>query len=140
MQNHVHQYVMAPRSFATELANAPGWFCARTFAMVRSGLEVQNADARECIVMKIDPMTLMWIQVATGALGMLTLVYLWRALLRKLGFVLDIKAHFSPKGGCQDAILAELKKGGREILGRAYSSTAEPLALAMVEAKKQGVT
>jgi phosphatidylserine/phosphatidylglycerophosphate/cardiolipin synthase-like enzyme len=94
----------------------------------------------ECIVMKIDPMTLMWIQVATGALGMMTLVYLWRMLLRKFGFVSDIKAHFSPKGGCQDAILAELKKARREILVQAYSFTAEPLALAMVEAKKNGVT
>lgn len=90
--------------------------------------------------MKIDPMTLMWIQVATGAMGMMTLVYFWRSLLRKLGYVSDIKAHFSPKGGCQEAILQELKAARREILVQAYSFTAEPLALAMVEAKKQGVT
>jgi phosphatidylserine/phosphatidylglycerophosphate/cardiolipin synthase-like enzyme len=108
--------------------------------MVRIGPGGSNTDAMECITMKIDPMTLMWIQVATGAMGMMTLVYLWRMLLRKFGFVPDIKAHFSPKGGCQDAILAELKKARREILVQAYSFTAEPLALAMVEAKKQGVT
>jgi phosphatidylserine/phosphatidylglycerophosphate/cardiolipin synthase-like enzyme len=96
----------------------------------------------ESIVMKwpLDPMTLMWIQVATGAMGMLTLMHFWRGLMRKLGFVLEIKAHFSPKGGCQEAILAELKKARREILVQAYSFTAEPLALAMVEAKKNGVT
>lgn len=90
--------------------------------------------------MKIDPMTLMWIQFATGAMGMMTLVYLWRTLLRKFGYVSDIKAHFSPKGGCQEAILRELKAARREILVQAYSFTAEPLALAMVEAKKNGVT
>jgi phosphatidylserine/phosphatidylglycerophosphate/cardiolipin synthase-like enzyme len=88
----------------------------------------------------LDPMTLMWIQVATGATGMLTLVYLFRLLARKLGYVLDIQAHFSPKGGCQDAIARELKKARREILVQAYSFTAEPLALAMVEAKKRGVS
>ena len=88
----------------------------------------------------LDPMTLMWIQVTTGAMGMLTLVYLFRGLTRKFGSVLDIQAHFSPKGGCQDAILRELKAARGEILVLAYSFTAEPLALAMVEAKKQGVT
>jgi phosphatidylserine/phosphatidylglycerophosphate/cardiolipin synthase-like enzyme len=96
----------------------------------------------ESIDMKwpLDPMTLMWIQVATGALGMLTLVFLFRWLVRKLGFVLEISAHFSPKGGCQEAILVELRKARHEILVQAYSFTAEPLALAMVEAKKQGIT
>jgi phosphatidylserine/phosphatidylglycerophosphate/cardiolipin synthase-like enzyme len=88
----------------------------------------------------LDAMTLMWIQVTTGALGMLSLVYLFRGLARKLGFILEVNAHFSPKGGCEAAILAELKSARREILVQAYSFTAEPLALAMVEAKKNGVT
>jgi len=84
-------------------------------------------------------MTLMWIQVATGATGMLTLIFLVRWLVRKLGFVLVIQAHFSPKGGCQEAIVRELKHARREILVQAYSFTAEPLAHAMVEAQKRGV-
>jgi phosphatidylserine/phosphatidylglycerophosphate/cardiolipin synthase-like enzyme len=88
----------------------------------------------------LDAMTLMWIQVATGALGMLTAVYALRWAARKLGFILQVDAHFSPKGGCQEAILAELKRARREILVQAYSFTAEPLALAMVEAKKNGLT
>jgi phosphatidylserine/phosphatidylglycerophosphate/cardiolipin synthase-like enzyme len=88
----------------------------------------------------LDPMTLMWIQVATGAMGMLTLVYLFRMAARKFGYIPEIQPHFSPKGGCQDAILRELKAARREILVQAYSFTAEPLALAMVEAKKQGLT
>ena len=44
----------------------------------------------------LDPMTLMWIQVATGAMGMLTLVYLWRNLLRKLGFTLAFSEGHPP--------------------------------------------
>jgi phosphatidylserine/phosphatidylglycerophosphate/cardiolipin synthase-like enzyme len=87
-----------------------------------------------------DPMTLMWIQVATGAMGMLTLVFLFRALLRKLGYVLDIQVFFSPKGGCLEAILRELQKARREVLVQAYSFTSEPMTKALVEAKKRGVT
>ena len=88
----------------------------------------------------LDAMTLMWIQVATGALGMLTLVYLFRWLARKLGYVLEIQAHFSPKGGCQDAIVREIKAARREILVQAYSFTADPLTFGLVDAKKNGVT
>ena len=88
----------------------------------------------------LDPMTLMWIQIATGAMGMLTLVYLWRILARKIGYLPEIAAHFSPKGGCHDAILRELKAARREILVQAYSFTADPLTFALVNAKKQGIT
>src|SRR5258707_1281567 len=87
----------------------------------------------------LDPMTLMWIQVATGAMGMMTLVYLGRILSRKLGYMPEITPHFSPKGGCHNAIVRELKAARREILVQAYSFTADPLTLGLVNAKKQGV-
>ena len=68
-----------------------------------------------------DPITLMWIQIATGATGTLTLMFLLRTLMRKLGFVLDIQVFFSPKGGCQEAIVRELLKARREVqIGRAH--------------------
>jgi phosphatidylserine/phosphatidylglycerophosphate/cardiolipin synthase-like enzyme len=86
-----------------------------------------------------DPITLMWIQIATGATGTLTLMFLFRTMLRKLGYVLDIQAYFSPKGGCQDAIVRELQKARREVLVQAYSFTADPITMALVEAKKRGV-
>ena len=38
----------------------------------------------------LDPMTLMWIQIATGFTGAMTLIYFWRGFLRKIGAVLDI--------------------------------------------------
>ncbi|HZZ82150.1 MAG TPA: phospholipase D family protein, partial [Gemmataceae bacterium] len=41
--------------------------------------------------------------------------------------------------GCQEAIVAELKKARHEILVQAYSFTADPLTFALVEAKKNGV-
>ena len=89
--------------------------------------------------MQLDPMTLMWIQMATGAFGAFTLVYLFRSGMRKLGFILEINSFFSPKGGCQEAIVKEINKARREILVMAYSFTADPLTFALVEAKKRGV-
>ncbi len=87
----------------------------------------------------LDPWTLMWIQIATGFTGALTLVHLWRSLLRKLGWQLQIEVFFSPKGGAQDAIVREIHKARREILVQAYSFTADPITFALVEAKKRGV-
>jgi len=87
----------------------------------------------------LDPMTLMWIQVTTGAMGMLSVVYAFRWTARKLGYILSVEAYFSPKGGCQAAIVRELMKAKSEILVQAYSFTADPLTFALIEVKKQGV-
>ncbi len=84
-------------------------------------------------------MTLMWIQVATGAMGMLSFVFLFRWVMRKLGRLMDVQIYFSPKGGCQAAIVRELMKARREVLVQAYSFTADPLTFALIELKKQGV-
>jgi phosphatidylserine/phosphatidylglycerophosphate/cardiolipin synthase-like enzyme len=89
--------------------------------------------------MRWDPMTLMWIQVATGFMGALTLVCLARFVGRRLGLLLDIKAYFSPAGGGRDALLRVLNKARREVLIQAYSFSDEPLLAALVEAKKRGV-
>lgn len=83
--------------------------------------------------------TLMWLQVATGFVGALTVVY-WKGWLgRKLGRIPTLTVHFSPRGGCQEAIVQELHKARREILVQAYSLSADPLTSALVEAKKRGV-
>jgi phosphatidylserine/phosphatidylglycerophosphate/cardiolipin synthase-like enzyme len=47
--------------------------------------------------------------------------------------------YFSPKGGCTEAVVAELKKARREILVLAYSFSSKPIAQALVEAKTRGV-
>jgi phosphatidylserine/phosphatidylglycerophosphate/cardiolipin synthase-like enzyme len=80
-----------------------------------------------------------WIEIATGFTGALTLVFLVRAAARSLGLIPTASAHFSPAGGCQEAILRELKRARREVLVQAYSFTADALTLALVEAKQRGV-
>ncbi|MBI3408326.1 MAG: phospholipase D family protein [Planctomycetes bacterium] len=87
-----------------------------------------------------DAEFLMWLQIATGFMGALTLLHFLRVLGRKLGQVPEVRTYFSPKGGCQEAIVAELQKARREILVQAYSFTADPLTYGLVDAKKRGVT
>jgi phosphatidylserine/phosphatidylglycerophosphate/cardiolipin synthase-like enzyme len=82
---------------------------------------------------------LMWLQIATGFTGALTLVFLVRMGARRFGHVASTAVYFSPKGGCQEALVRELKAARSEILVQAYSFTADPLTLALVEAKKRGV-
>jgi phosphatidylserine/phosphatidylglycerophosphate/cardiolipin synthase-like enzyme len=87
----------------------------------------------------LNPDVLMWIQIATGFFGGLTLIYLVRILGRKLGHISDMQVRFSPKGGCQEALVQEVRKSRNEILVQAYSFTSDPLTKALVEAKQRGV-
>jgi phosphatidylserine/phosphatidylglycerophosphate/cardiolipin synthase-like enzyme len=48
------------------------------------------------------------------------------------------EVYFSPKGGCMEAVVRELKKARHEVLVQAYSFTADPITFALVEAKKRG--
>jgi phosphatidylserine/phosphatidylglycerophosphate/cardiolipin synthase-like enzyme len=77
--------------------------------------------------------------LATGFTGGLTLVFVIRFLARHLGMHLTVSAHFSPKGGCTDAVVSVIKKARREILIQAYSFTSKPIAQALIDAKGRGV-
>lgn len=50
-----------------------------------------------------------------------------------------ITAHFSPRGGCTAAVVAEINKATREVLVQGYSFTSRPIADALAEAVKRGV-
>jgi phosphatidylserine/phosphatidylglycerophosphate/cardiolipin synthase-like enzyme len=79
-----------------------------------------------------------WLLLATGFTGAWTLWFLGRAVSRRLGAVPSIGVHFSPKGGCTEAVVRELSRARREVLVQAYSFTADPITYALVEAKKRG--
>ena len=49
------------------------------------------------------------------------------------------ETYFSPKGGCTQAIVRELKAARQSILIQAYSFTSAPIAAALVEASRRGV-
>ncbi len=81
-----------------------------------------------------------WMLVAVGFTGAWTLVVFTRALKRHFGRVASFTQHFSPKGGCTEAIVAELNRARREILVQAYSFTCPMIATALIAARKRGVT
>jgi phosphatidylserine/phosphatidylglycerophosphate/cardiolipin synthase-like enzyme len=80
-----------------------------------------------------------WVLIATGFTGALTLVFLLRRAHTFFFPPAATEVFFSPKGGCQDAIVRELQRARREILVQAYSFTADPITNGLIEAKKRGV-
>ena len=50
-----------------------------------------------------------------------------------------IEVYFSPKGGCTEAVVAEIQQAKQSIFVQAYSFTSTPIAEALVEAHKRGV-
>lgn len=50
-----------------------------------------------------------------------------------------VEVHFSPKGGCTEAIVKEIDATKTSILVQAYSFTSAPIAKAIVNAHKRGV-
>ena len=51
----------------------------------------------------------------------------------------DLRAFFSPNGGCTDAVVSALQAAKKTVLVQAYSFTSAPIAKALVDAKKRGV-
>jgi phosphatidylserine/phosphatidylglycerophosphate/cardiolipin synthase-like enzyme len=80
-----------------------------------------------------------WLLLATGFTGAYTLLFLVRHVYHKFHAPPTVLAHFSPKGGCTDAVVAEIKNARHEVLVLAYSFTSKPIAQALVEAKLRGV-
>jgi phosphatidylserine/phosphatidylglycerophosphate/cardiolipin synthase-like enzyme len=82
---------------------------------------------------------MMWLLLATGFTGALTLVFCVRWLYRFFGTLPSVAVYFSPKGGVTDAVIRELKAARREVLVLAYSFSSKPIAEALVDAKTRGV-
>ena len=80
-----------------------------------------------------------WLLIATGFTGAWTLLYLVRTAHHAWFTPPSVEAHFSPKGGCTDAIVRELGHARHEVLVLAYSFTSRPIAQALVDAKLRGV-
>ena len=82
---------------------------------------------------------MMWLLLATGFTGALTLLFVVRRIAHKLFTPPSIAVYHSPKGGCTEAAVQEINQARHEILVMAYSFTSMPIADAIIEAKKRGV-
>src|SRR5438552_3620169 len=79
-----------------------------------------------------------WLLLATGFTGAYTLLFLASLAYHRFAMPPSVAAHFSPKGGCTDVVVAELKRARHEVLVLAYSFTSQPIAQALVDAKLRG--
>jgi phosphatidylserine/phosphatidylglycerophosphate/cardiolipin synthase-like enzyme len=77
--------------------------------------------------------------IATGFTGALSLLYLARLMHRFFYPPQSILVHFSPAGGCTDAVVREIAAAKREVLVLAYGFTSRPISQALVDAKMRGV-
>jgi phosphatidylserine/phosphatidylglycerophosphate/cardiolipin synthase-like enzyme len=77
--------------------------------------------------------------IATGFTGAFTLLYLARLAHRSFHPPQSLSVHFSPSGGCTDAVVREIVAAKREVLVLAYGFTSRPISQALVDAKLRGV-
>lgn len=80
-----------------------------------------------------------WLLIATGFTGALSFLFLIKKLSHLFTTPQAVFVHFSPAGGCCDAILKEIHHARHEILIQAYSFTSKPISQALIEAKKRRV-
>jgi phosphatidylserine/phosphatidylglycerophosphate/cardiolipin synthase-like enzyme len=52
----------------------------------------------------------------------------------------DLHPYFSPNGGCTQAVVSALNTAQKSILVQAYSFTSVPIARALVDAKRRGLS
>ena len=55
-------------------------------------------------------------------------------------FPAKVSVSFSPNGGCTDVVVRELNAAKNRVLVQAYSFTSMPIAKAIIDARKRGVT
>jgi phosphatidylserine/phosphatidylglycerophosphate/cardiolipin synthase-like enzyme len=68
-----------------------------------------------------------------------SLVFVPACQTRESPSLAPIEVHFSPKGGCTEAVVQEINAAQTSILVQAYSFTSAPIANALVDAHKRGV-
>ena len=74
-----------------------------------------------------------WLWLAIGATGSYTFLFLGRQVHRLFRPTPAHAVHFSPKGGCTDAVVRAIGAARREVLVLAYSFTSNPIAQALVD-------
>ncbi len=80
-----------------------------------------------------------WLLLATGFTGGLTFLFTLRRAGSRLRTLPAVRVHFSPKGGCTEAVLREIEQARREIKVLAYSFSSKPIAQGLIDAHKRGV-
>ena len=74
------------------------------------------------------------------ALGLISYFSVGEKTPKKFSFSTNnTVVHFSPHGGCREAILIQINKSSKQILVQAYNFTDLQIVAALIEAKQRGV-
>lgn len=84
-------------------------------------------------------MTTLILLVCSGFAAALVAVYWGRMILRRFIPPPAVHVHFSPKGGCGQAIVDAINASTKQILVMAYSFTYDPIVKALMNAHDRGV-
>ncbi|MBL8824240.1 MAG: phospholipase D family protein [Planctomycetia bacterium] len=84
-------------------------------------------------------MTTLILLVCSGFAAALVAVYWGRMILRRFIPPPAVHVHFSPKGGCGQAIVDAINASTKQILVMAYSFTYDPIVKALMDAHDRGV-
>ncbi len=77
--------------------------------------------------------------VCSGFAAALVAVYWGRIVLFRFAPLPSVHVHFSPKGGCGQAIVDAINASTKQILVMAYSFTYDPIVKALMDAHDRGV-
>lgn len=77
--------------------------------------------------------------LATGFTGALTLVFIARAFARWRRPGCSVSVFCSPKGGCTDALVGQIKSAKKEVLMQVSAFSSKTIAQALVDAKTRGL-
>lgn len=84
-------------------------------------------------------MTTLILLVCSGFAAALVAVYWGRMIVRRYAPLPAVHVHFSPKGGCGQAIVDAINASTKQILVMAYSFTYDPIVKALMDAHDRGV-
>lgn len=84
-------------------------------------------------------MTTLILLVSSGFAAGLVLIYWARLAYRWLVPPLSVTVHFSPKGGCAQAVIDVINAAQSQVLLMAYSFTYDPIVKALMDAHARGI-
>lgn len=84
-------------------------------------------------------MTTLYLLVAVGFVSALVMTYWGRIVYRWYVPAPTIHVHFSPKGGCGQAVVDAITASKSQILMMAYSFTYDPIVKALMDAHARGI-
>lgn len=84
-------------------------------------------------------MTTLILLVSAGFAAGLVLIYWARLVYRWVVPPASVKVHFSPKGGCGQAVIDVISSARSQVLVMAYSFTYDPIVKALMDAHARGI-